>query len=398
MGSHRRWDFFISHAGADLSAARKLYDLLKPRARTFLDERCLLPGDDWDVQLATEQRSSAVTVVLVSSRTEAAYYQREEVAAAIALARESPTSHRVVPVYLDSTAEKTVPFGLRLKHGISLPKEKRWNAVVDRLILLMDTIREQEQDEQATSADPASGVGLPVSFELEGRQSYDYSQRLESHRVNDALVGFAGRGHIRLVKWDLKPYRIRIQASTEIFRKIHSSYLSGELDKVTGIVWESVSLYGGPQAVEEPPSQTPVSFCEKYDEDQGSRSVVCHLACITGFERECTNALTFVGTDTRTPADCRVYVTRKDGFVYAHSNYVKPGYAQPTKLATNGRLSLFKILLNLMLLKLPDEEEYRRLRQLHEQRIHFFVNESAYPKGTDPGFFCGAINIKFVKT
>jgi hypothetical protein len=115
------WDFFLAHAGADVELAERLFELLADSSRVFLDSRCLQLGDDWDTILADAQRRSLITVVLVSRNTTSAYYQREEVAAAIALAREDGDKHRVVPVYLDSSAEKSVtPYGLRLKHGISI--------------------------------------------------------------------------------------------------------------------------------------------------------------------------------------------------------------------------------------------------------------------------------------
>ena len=117
----RDWDFFLAHAGADNDTADALYDYLVGNCRVFLDSRCLRLGDDWDTELAEAQRRSLVTVVLVSGHTTAAYYQREEVAAAIALAREDRNSHRVVPIYTGTTSEDMrIPYGLRLKHGITL--------------------------------------------------------------------------------------------------------------------------------------------------------------------------------------------------------------------------------------------------------------------------------------
>ena len=98
------WDFFIAHAGADKRPAEKLYDYLKPKSRVFLDCRSLVLGDDWDTELRRAQKTSLVTVVLISEKTEAAYYQREEIAAAIALARANAAQHRVVPVFLDRHA------------------------------------------------------------------------------------------------------------------------------------------------------------------------------------------------------------------------------------------------------------------------------------------------------
>lgn len=117
-----RWDFFIAHAGADKQASEDLYDLLATKSRVFLDSRCLKLGDDWDVTLPAEQKASFVTVVLVSSKTDRAYYQREEVAAAISLTRTDSDRYRVVPIYLDEgvLSGDLVPYGLRLKHGLQL--------------------------------------------------------------------------------------------------------------------------------------------------------------------------------------------------------------------------------------------------------------------------------------
>jgi len=100
-----RWDFFLAHAGSDSGIAESLYGLLSPHCRVFLDSRSLKLGDDWDVALPEAQRRSRITVVrsritvvIISPHTPKAYYQREEVATAIQLARTSPDDHRVVPV------------------------------------------------------------------------------------------------------------------------------------------------------------------------------------------------------------------------------------------------------------------------------------------------------------
>ena len=83
MAVDSAWDIFIAHAGTDRPAAEALYDLLIPHFSVFLDSRCLRLGEDWDSQLAYAQSRSSVTLVLVSSETESAYYQREEIAAAV---------------------------------------------------------------------------------------------------------------------------------------------------------------------------------------------------------------------------------------------------------------------------------------------------------------------------
>jgi hypothetical protein len=114
------WDFFLAHAGADTRDAEALYDLLAPDFRVFLDKRSLAPGDEWDLSIARAQRAARVTVVLVSSRYESAYYLREEIAAAIQLAGTTPDAHRVVPVFLDGwpAEASAVPHGLRIRNAI----------------------------------------------------------------------------------------------------------------------------------------------------------------------------------------------------------------------------------------------------------------------------------------
>jgi hypothetical protein len=74
------WDFFIAHAGPDKEIAEQLYDLLVPSARVFLDSRCLKLGDNWDEELGSAQDRALVTIVLVTDKTDDAYYQREEIA------------------------------------------------------------------------------------------------------------------------------------------------------------------------------------------------------------------------------------------------------------------------------------------------------------------------------
>src|SRR5512147_2402930 len=120
----QQWDFFLAHAASDQNAAEILYSSLCKDFRVFLDTHCILPGDDWDIVLASAQKESIITVVLISSHTNAAYYQREEIATAIGMARGGNDSHRVVSVFLDDHVmnDRDVPYGLRLKHSISVDK------------------------------------------------------------------------------------------------------------------------------------------------------------------------------------------------------------------------------------------------------------------------------------
>jgi hypothetical protein len=138
MEREHRWAFFLAHAAGDLEAAERLYELLSTQCSVFLDSKCLELGDDWDAQLAEAQNSSAITVVLISPRVPRAYYQREEIAAAIALSRRNERTHRVVPIYLPGadTAAACAPYGLRLKQGVSIRNITELAEVAERLLSL----------------------------------------------------------------------------------------------------------------------------------------------------------------------------------------------------------------------------------------------------------------------
>lgn len=130
------WDVFIAHAGKDTPTAEQLYDMLYQKCRVFLDSRCLELGDNWDLKLPAAQEASFLTVVLISSNTEKAYYQREEIAAAIDLARHDEEKYRVIPIYLDQqdSKSKKVPYGLRLKHGLTVSEDLSLAQCADRLL------------------------------------------------------------------------------------------------------------------------------------------------------------------------------------------------------------------------------------------------------------------------
>jgi hypothetical protein len=142
------WDFFLAHADADKEAAENLYNLLTPQSKVFLDCRCLLLGDNWDQKLASAQISSLISVVLVSSNTEWAYYEREEIAAAVDMARRNEKDHRVVPVYLDDRASTQVPYGLRLKHGLSIPEIGGLQNAAQELLQLLEQVKGLERTMQ----------------------------------------------------------------------------------------------------------------------------------------------------------------------------------------------------------------------------------------------------------
>jgi hypothetical protein len=141
-----RYDFFLVYASADKAEAKALYDLLttKHHARVFLDSASLLPGDAWADELPRALRQSDVSVVLVSSNSDAMLYQREEITTGITLFRE-PSGQRVVPVYLDHLASRRpdIPYELRRVQGIFLDDAGSMERIADQLVSMLQTARER---------------------------------------------------------------------------------------------------------------------------------------------------------------------------------------------------------------------------------------------------------------
>jgi hypothetical protein len=188
--SSEAWDFFLAHAGDDRDRAGVLYDLLSRQARVFLDFRALKLGDDWDAALARAQKNSRITVVLVSASTDRAYYQREEIAGAIAMARENQTAHRVVPVYLDGlTPENSdLPYGLRLKHGLVVKEGDTLSAAADQLLHVL-------AQETGRRFDPVDTVGRNAASGTTKDSGADGWTLSDAATVSQSSTSRIVRGH-----------------------------------------------------------------------------------------------------------------------------------------------------------------------------------------------------------
>jgi hypothetical protein len=145
------YDFFIAHASADRAVAERLFDLLVGDSSVFLSSKSLRPGDFWDEALVAAQRRSLITVVLISDSTEHAFYQREEIAETIDLARADPDHRKVVPVYL-TTSSQDPPYGLRRVQALRV-SEQPIEEIAARLIDLCRELRPEPApvDPEATA-------------------------------------------------------------------------------------------------------------------------------------------------------------------------------------------------------------------------------------------------------
>jgi WD40 repeat protein len=199
----REYDIFLSFAAADLEAARELKSRLSPPLRVFLANDCgpdgVDLGEDWDLRIPEAQQKSSITVVLVSSQTTSAFYQRDEVRAAISQARKAPALHRVIPVFLDarrSASDRLVPAGLLLKQGIEAMQVGGLQGVAKALLeatgrfgLISAGFNTNAQNTRTTSS--------LIDFSMERVQHSDLLGREEvTSTIDRVLAGKKSRGWI----------------------------------------------------------------------------------------------------------------------------------------------------------------------------------------------------------
>jgi hypothetical protein len=154
-----QWDFFLAHAGADQDSAEKLYGLLIGEAKVFLDSKCLKWGDNWPRALAEAQRNSFITVVLISGESDEAYYEQEEIAAAVEMARQDSEKHRVVPIYLTDKVD-SVPYGLKAKHSMIVSELGGLEATAESLLQLLRGLKDVER---RTNREDAASANEEIS-------------------------------------------------------------------------------------------------------------------------------------------------------------------------------------------------------------------------------------------
>lgn len=131
-----RWDFFLSHSGADFDIAQRFKQALEPPAEVFLDREDIVDGDIWSDALPKALKSSFVYVFLLSRNAEGSFYVGEEINVAVSLLRENRKTHRVVPIYLNEAEvpkPHDAPFGLGSIQGFALPDLSDLSSVRERL-------------------------------------------------------------------------------------------------------------------------------------------------------------------------------------------------------------------------------------------------------------------------
>lgn len=115
MSSDLRYRIFIAYQSDNRWIAEHLHSALARNTLTFLDVRCLRPGDRWVQQIRSAQDSAEITILLVGESGATSWFQQAEYLRAIELARAN--RQRLVPVYICGSPEPA-PYGLEGVQGI----------------------------------------------------------------------------------------------------------------------------------------------------------------------------------------------------------------------------------------------------------------------------------------
>ena len=143
-----RWDFFLSHSGADIEIAKRFKQALEPPAEVFLDKDDIPDGERWSDALPKALQSSFVYVFLLSRTAEGSFYVGAEIDIAVSLLNANRETRRVVPVYLNVNEvppPDQVPFGLGSIQGFALPDVKDLSTAEQRLREVLAYVKPREE-------------------------------------------------------------------------------------------------------------------------------------------------------------------------------------------------------------------------------------------------------------
>lgn len=164
LPSNQRWDFYLIHSEVDRLSALELYEVLSPHARVFLDERSIIPGDNWSRVLPVVLKQSRIIVVLVSPNTRNAWYENSEIRITIDLLRDFSDRYRVITLLLDNVSpihRSNLPYGLEQTVSISLSEcGGGWQQVIQRLLDTLHFGEGERHHDEVNSSSSSSPVAL----------------------------------------------------------------------------------------------------------------------------------------------------------------------------------------------------------------------------------------------
>jgi hypothetical protein len=160
--SERRLRVFLCHASGDKPIVRDLYDRLTVAGfDPWLDEKNLLPGQEWQREIAKAVKSSDVVIVCLSrgAVTKEGYIQKE-LKLALDVADEQPeATFYIIPLRLD---ESPVPDRLKQWQWVSLFEASGYETLIKSLSRRAATIFSSGTPESVT--DPFASLQRSITL------------------------------------------------------------------------------------------------------------------------------------------------------------------------------------------------------------------------------------------
>lgn len=203
---------FMSYAKEDRDHALKYYDLLvREGASPWMDEKCLLPGQNWEAEIARAFSDANVVVLLLSNRSvnKRGFVQREANDAIEGLRYKQPTDIYVIPMLLEP-CEVPRHIATRLQY-VDLSTPGAWNQV--RASLKLAAEQQSIELTHGLNAGPFRVFTEKFEDQWEGTPGHDIKieyPRFESESrpdwATELTMLFGGRAAQVLIESRQKPW------------------------------------------------------------------------------------------------------------------------------------------------------------------------------------------------
>lgn len=135
------------------------------------------------------------------------------------------------------------------------------------------------------------------------------------------------------------------------------------------------------------------------DKPSNPHGTVCRLPYINSFEAEGDRIYRLLPSKTSSLSECVIFVTRhaRNGNIYAHSNFVVPGYCHSTKMYSDGDIGLIDIL-NCLISDDSSEVSEVDLKHAHFSTVKYILDRSTIDLKARPWLSLNdAENIQYVE-
>lgn len=280
------------------------------------------------------------------------------------------------------TACTVEPVDVSLEEPDKLRRASAWNKLIDFIT------GNKHEDPQHTKED------YRIKFTVEIDLNIDELESIQ--KIFNLLKEHSQDNNLKCLKIDRGSLILHLKGAPDGYKRLLKLFNSGELGKLIGAPVLNIKKYyiSSDDRINLFKQVKSLSVPDKKD----IKTVVCHLDKIIGFDNEYKEAIGFLSEKiTSSINECMIYITKKDNLFYCHSNFKKPGFSYPTKIATNETNDILTFLFNILCSDSLSQEERKNIIFYHENKIKYFINSKLINEdGLIDINVNGAKNIEFI--